>query len=136
MDTKKILIIGSVAVLGIGAYLYFKPKKSKGNQTGSLSGGNAGSIPSSPASSSGTTTAPNNTGSQSAEPNVKTLTEQEMQVITSLRDTILNDIRRKGTYKRSATRNAVQSDIDSNMQVLKSLGYTLDLNNNLVKIDK
>lgn len=30
MDTKRVLIIGAVGVLGIGAYLYFRPKNTKG----------------------------------------------------------------------------------------------------------
>jgi hypothetical protein len=131
---KKVIIVAVLGLVGVGAILYFVFKKDDTTNTPSTNVGGAGT--------SGT---PSNTGGQNTDPtlntpvkdpNVKTLTEQEMQVITSLKDTILNDIRRKGTYKRSATRNAVQSEIDSNIQTLKSLGYALDLGNNLVKIDK
>jgi hypothetical protein len=46
MDTKKILIIGVVGVLGIGVYLYFRPKKTDNLGTGTSVGelGNPNSL--------------------------------------------------------------------------------------------
>lgn len=127
---NKLIIIGITGILGIGAVYFFVIRKKNTN------------VPNSKLTDGVTPSVSSNTGSQSTDPILNTpikeinklLTEQEMQRITSLKDTILNDIKRKGTLKRTASRNAVQSDIDSNIGTLKSLGYALDGGNNLVKI--
>lgn len=124
---NKLIIIGITGILGIGAVYFFVIRK-KNTKLGEVV----------------TPIVSSNTGGQSKDPTLNTplketpklLSVQEMQTITSLRDTILNDIKRIGTYKRSATRNAVKRDIDSNIENLKNLGYALDKGNNLVKIEK
>jgi len=46
MDTKRVLIIGAVGVLSVGAYLYFRPKKTDNLATGTSVGelGNPNSL--------------------------------------------------------------------------------------------
>ena len=129
---NKLIIIGITGILGIGAVYFFVIRKKNTN------------VPNSKLGEAVTPSVSTNTGGQSTDPTLNTplketpklLSVQEMQTITSLRDTILNDIKRIGTYKRSATRNAVKIDIDSNIENLKNLGYALDKGNNLVKIEK
>jgi hypothetical protein len=128
---KKVIIISVVALAGLGAFFYFTSKKKGSTNLPNTSKADT-STPSSTVSQN-TDTASNTPAKDSSE---KKLTEQEIQVLMSLRDVILHDINRKGSYKRTATRNAVQKDIDSNIAILKSLGYVLDEQNNLVKIDK
>jgi hypothetical protein len=103
MDTKKILIVGAVAVLGVGAYFYFKPK-SKVNETDSLSGGTSGSIPNNPASSSGTTSVPP-TGTtlstlEKVEENAKRMAEAR-----SLATKIYDLKNKRNSYMNSTLRN-------------------------------
>lgn len=42
METKKVIIIGGLLVLGLGAYFYFKPKKTGTTGTGTSSTGTTG----------------------------------------------------------------------------------------------
>lgn len=130
---KTVIIVGSVLVLGVGAYFFFKPKKSVTTGSGTTGSGTTGTD---------TTENPSNTGFQSTDPvlntpikeNVKTVSDKDLKEIQLLRDIILSDMRRKGTYRKSASRNAVQSDINQNTEKLKALGYTLDINRNLTKV--
>jgi hypothetical protein len=52
-----------------------------------------------------------------------------------LKDEILANITRKGSYKTSGSRDAVQRDIDKQFITLKYLGFNLGLDNQLVKIN-
>jgi LPXTG-motif cell wall-anchored protein len=123
MNKSVLYIVGAVALLGGGAFLFLRNKKAKDK----LKLADLQSL----------TTGVATTGASSTpktEPVVKTFTDKELKEIQVLRDVILFDMQRKGTYRTSGSRDAVQSDINQNLEKLKVLGYTLDLNNNLVKV--
>jgi hypothetical protein len=107
MDTKKILIIGSVAVLGVGAYFYFKPK-GKGNETNSLSGGTSGSIPNNPATPSGTTSVPP-TGTTLTTPEQVEETAKKIAEARSLATKIYDLKNKRNSYMTSSSRDFANS---------------------------
>jgi LPXTG-motif cell wall-anchored protein len=125
MNKSVLYIVGAVALLGGGAFLFLRNKNKKDKEKLALAelqklGG------------ASKTDSVINTPLK--EPVVKTITDKELKEIQILRDVILSDMQRKGTYRTSGSRDAVQSDINQNLEKLKVLGYTLDLNNNLVKV--
>lgn len=123
MNKNIIYIVGAVALLGGGAFLFLRNKKAKDKlKLADLQSLTTG-VPTTGASST-----------PKPEPVVKTFTDKELKEIQLLRDVILSDMSRKNTYRTSGSRDAVQSDINQNLEKLKVLGYTLDLNNNLVKV--
>lgn len=71
-------------------------------------------------------------------PNLKQKQDMEIKDNLSsankLKDEILANITRKGSYKTSGSRDAVQRDIDKQIITLKYLGFNLGLDNQLVKI--
>ena len=107
MDTKKILIVGAVAVLGVGAYFYFKPK-SKGNETNSLSGGTSGSIPNNPATSSGTTSVPP-TGTTLTTPEQVEETAKKIAEARSLATKIYDLKNKRNSYMTSSSKDFANS---------------------------
>jgi LPXTG-motif cell wall-anchored protein len=124
MNKNIIYIVGAVALLGGGAFLFLKNKKNKDKEKlALLELQKLGGVPTTGASST-----------PKPEPVVKTYTDKELKEIQVLRDVILSDMSRKNTYRTSGSRDAVQSDINQNLEKLKVLGFTLDLNNNLVKV--
>ena len=107
MDTKKILIVGAVAVVGVGAYFYFKPK-SKGNETNSLSGGTSGSIPNNPATSSGTTSV-TPTGTTLTTPEQVEETAKKIAEARSLATKIYDLKNKRNSYMTSSSRDFANS---------------------------
>jgi len=116
MKKNILYIVGAVALLGGGAFLFLKFKKKKDQ----------------------TKLADLNT--KKAIEVAKFKEQEDIEIAkkllsaNKLKEEILANITRKGTYKRSATRNAVQQDIDKQLIALKELGFTLK-NNELVKIN-
>lgn len=127
---KAFLIIGGSIVLIGGVAYYFLTKKGKDQPSMPTD-----SLDTLPSSTTDTSVASSSLALIAPLPStIKTYSAEDLKAINILRDTILADMRRKGTYKRSASRNAVQADIDKNMELLKSYKYTLDSKNQLVKI--
>ena len=133
---KTAIVIGSLVLAGIGAYFYFRPKSEEvldtSNTTGSANSTNNSGTSS--LDNTVTQTTDTVTNEPLKQPIVKTLSNEDMLEIQKLRDIILADMRRKGTYKKSGSRNAVQADINKNIEKLKVYGYALDLQNNLIKL--
>jgi LPXTG-motif cell wall-anchored protein len=139
MKNSILYIVGAVALLGGGAFLFLKNKKTKDNlalaklkalgdlnlqdQT-TLADGVGSTVVQTKDSVLGTP----------IKPLVKTLTNDDLLAIQKLRDVILADMNRKGTYKKQSSRNNVQADINKNIDKLKEFGYALDTQNNLIKI--
>jgi hypothetical protein len=145
MINKTVVIVGSVILLGVGAFIYFKPKATdKGaGALGDLGG-------------TGLTGGANNAGANTAEgilgndvvvqtrdnvtneplknPIVKILTNTDIVAIQKLRDEIIDAMNRHSRYKKQASRNLVQIEINNQMSRLKEYGYSLDTNRNLIKI--
>lgn len=138
---KTVVIVGTAILLGVGAYIYFKPKATDENTDGNsgtdaTGGANSGSTGSTANSGDNIVvqTRDNVTNEPLRNPIVKTLTNADILAIQKLRDDILANMTRKGSYKKQGSRNAVQADIDIQFERLKEYGYSLDLNNNLIKI--
>lgn len=142
MINKTVVIVGSVALLGVGAYIYFTSKETDKNVVGA---GNLGGA------NSGSTNSTDNSGANSLDnivvqakdpvtneplknPIVRTLTDADILAIQKLKDTILSDMRKKETYRKQSSRDNIQTVINDNYKKLKAYGYSLDLNNNLIKI--
>lgn len=141
MDTKRILIIGGVAVLGIGAYLYFRPKNTKGIDSSILEN-----------PSSGINVPPK--GTTLSTPEEVADTAQKIQDAKGLakkiydlrikRDKLKSNPRQSFPIGKIINTNALLTVANSQIKkidqeiadiekVLNSLGYT-ELNGNIVKI--
>lgn len=123
MDTKRILIIGGVAVLGIGAYLYFRPKNTKGIDTSILENPSSGiNVP-----PKGTTLS---TPEEVADTAKKIADAKGLAVkIKDLR----NQKNKIGGLSRTVRIKKIDQDIADAEKILNSLGYT-EVNGNIVKI--
>lgn len=131
MKKAFIIIGGSILLIGGVAY-YFLTKKDKDQP--SLPTDSLDTLPSGTTSTSASSSSLADSVIAPLPSVVKTYSAEDLKAINLLKDTIIADMRRKGTYKRSASRNAVQRDIDKNMELLRGYKYTLDNKNQLVKI--
>lgn len=154
MINKTVVIVGSLALLGVGAFIYFKPKaidKSMdtlgdiadlGGASGTSGTNSAGVANASSTSNSSSIPADNTvvqtrdkvTGELLKEPIVKTLTNTDIIAIQKLRDDIIGNMGLLRKYKKQSSRNNLQADINNQFNRLKEYGYSLDTNNNLIKI--
>jgi hypothetical protein len=123
MDTKRVLIIGAVGVLGIGAYLYFRPKNTKGIDASLLENASSGiNVP-----PKGTVLS---TPQQVADTAKKIADAKGLAVkIKDLR----NQKNKIGGLSRTVRIKKIDQEIADIEKVLNSLGYT-ELNGNIVKI--
>ncbi len=123
MDTKRVLIIGAVGVLGIGAYLYFRPKNTKGIDATLLENASSGiSVP-----PKGTTLS---TPQEVADTAKKIADAKGLAVkIKDLR----NQKNKIGGLSRTVRIKKIDQEIADIEKVLNSLGYT-ELNGKLVNI--
>ena len=124
---KTALIIGSLVVLGIGAYFYFRPKAKAEDVTGADTTGTGTGTTGAGTTGVGTTTPP------PPVTEVKTLTPNELIEVTKLKDAILSDIRTRNSYRKASSRANVQSEIDKKLILLKNYGFSLNTNNELIK---
>jgi hypothetical protein len=123
---KTAIIIGSLAILGIGAYFYLKPK-AKAEDTiglGTTGSGTTGSG----------TTGVGSTTQPPTQPEVKTTSAEDLIEIIKLKDYITERANAMNNYKKQSSRNAVKEDIRQNMEKLQLYGYTLDNKRQLIKI--
>ncbi len=141
MDTKKILIVGAVAVLGVGAYLYFRPKNTKGVDASLLENPSSGiNVP-----PKGTTLS---TPEQVAETAKKIADAKglakKIYDLRIKRDKLKSNPRQSFPIGSIINTNALLTVANSQIKkidqeiadiekVLNSLGYT-ELNGNIVKI--
>ena len=123
MDTKRVLIIGAVGVLGIGAYLYFRPKNTKGIDSSLLEN-----------KSSGISVPPK--GTVLSSPQEVADTAKKIADAKGLAGKI-NDLRNQkkkiGGLSRNVRIKKIDQEIADIEKVLNSLGYT-ELNGKLVNI--
>ena len=123
MKNSVLYIVGAIALLGGGAFLFLKNKKSK--DTSKLM-----EIDMQKASE---------LAQSQVQTDVKAI-EKEISVddllaITKIKDVLVSDIKKlKSTASAFIDRDALKKRILSNSEKLKSLGYKLDVNYNLVKI--
>jgi hypothetical protein len=139
MKNSVLYIVGGVVLVGGVAFLYVSNKnKAKKDSTtppadSTTPTTNSTTPPADGVGSTVTTTIDPVLGTP-IKPVVKTLSNEDMLAIQKLRDVILADMGRKGKYKKQSSRNAVQADINKNIDKLKEFGYALDSQNQLIKI--
>jgi hypothetical protein len=141
MINRNVIIIGSLALLGVGAYIYFKPKASS-KVVGDTNLGGKNTETTNPTDNSGQGSLDNTivqtkdpvTNEPLKNPIVKTLTNTDILAIQKLRDDILSDMNKMPNLKKQSSRNNVQANINLLFGRLQTYGYSLDTNNNLIKI--
>ena len=120
---KIVIITGSVALLGVGAYFYFKTK-STGKDVGSLSGGTLGSIANNPTSSLGTTSVPP-TGTTLTTPEQVQDTAKKIAEARSLATQISDLKTKRNSYINSSLKDFSKLSNNSfwanNLQMLKTI---------------
>ena len=139
MKNSVLYIVGGVVLVGGVAFLYVSNKnKAKKDSTtppadSTTPTTNSTTPPTDGVGSTVTTTVDPVLGTP-IKPVVKTLSNDDMLAIQKIRDEILADMNRKRGYKKQSSRNNVQANIDRNLAKLKEFGYTLDSQNQLIKL--
>jgi len=129
MKNTVLYIIGGVVLIGGGAFLYMNYKKSSTTST----------TPTTPPTEGVGSTVTQTTDpvlGTPVKPTVKTLSDEDMLAIQQLRELIIGDIRKRNGYRKASSRANIQTVIVENLKKLKELGYSLDNQNQLIKIVK
>lgn len=132
MDKKYIYIGGGLLLVGGLVFLYMKNK----NPISTVSAITKSETPTTDSATTPTTVTQTTdpvTGLP-IKPVVKTLSDEDLSAINSLREEILADISKRNGFKKASSRANVQSEIDKKMVKLKAFGYALDNQNKLIKI--
>jgi hypothetical protein len=132
MDKKYIYIGGGLLLVGGLVFLYMKNKK----PISTVSAITKSETPTTDSATTPTTVTQTTdpvTGLP-IKPVVKTLSDEDLSAINSLREEILADISKRNGFKKASSRANVQSEIDKKMVKLKAFGYALDNQNKLIKI--
>jgi hypothetical protein len=120
---KIAVIIGSLVIVGIGAYMYFKPKKDDEPTT-----------PPNAPTQTGAVAQQQTTPQTPAEPAVKALTPNDLIEVSKLKDAIMADISKRNSFSKASSRANVQSEIDKKLVLLNTYGFSMNTNNELIKI--
>lgn len=121
MKKSILYIVGAVVLLGGGAYFFLKNKKTKdASKLADLQNATVG------VATISTTKTPE-------VPAEKPLTSDEKLVLLDLKNQITHDLA-VATQGFPSLRFVFKKKADDNIEKLKTLGYKLDINNNLVKI--
>lgn len=125
MGKSVLYILGAVVVLGGGAFLFLKSKKSKDAiKLAEIEMKKA--LEETPL-----TKEVAETKTQFTE---KPISADDLLAVAKLKDSIKADIRRMNSYKKASSRANVQREIDKQLETLKSYGFGLDTKNELIKI--
>lgn len=135
MRNSILYIVGAVVLLGGGAFLFLKSKKTK--DTAKLEGlaelaketvgGVTGEATTGATTGATTPNAP-------ATPTEKPISADDLLAVAKLKDAIISDIRTRNSYKKASSRANVQAQIDEKLETLKGYGFGMDTNNQLIKI--
>lgn len=137
--TKNILyLVGLITVLGGGAFLFLRNKKAKDtmlladlSKEGLLD--NVADNSASQDSASQDNTSQGNT----SDTNVKVpevLSANDLLATVALKEAIISEIRKRNSYKKASSKENVQTVINQKMAELNKFGFSLDTNNQLIKI--
>jgi LPXTG-motif cell wall-anchored protein len=132
MRNSILYIVGAVVLLGGGAFLFLKSKKTK--DTAKLEGlaelakETVGGV-------TGEATTGATTGATTPNaPTEKPISADDLLAVAKLKDAIISDIRTRNSYKKASSRANVQAQIDEKLETLKGYGFGMDTNNQLIKI--
>ena len=122
MKNSILYIVGAVALLGGGAFLFLKNKKAK-DASKLLDLQKATEVAQVKAEAEA-----------EAKPTEKPISADDLLVVSKLKDAIISDIRTRNSYKKASSRANVQAEIDKKIETLKGYGFGMDTNNQLIKI--
>lgn len=122
MKNSILYIVGAIALLGGGAFLFLKNKKAK----------DASKL----LDLQKETEVAQVKAEAEAKPTEKPISADDLLVVSKLKDAIISDIRTRNSYKKASSRANVQAEIDKKIETLKGYGFGMDTNNQLIKINK
>ena len=124
-------IFGAVVLLGGGAFLFLKNKKSKDTakleELAELAKATVGGVTGEATTGATTPQAP-------ATPTEKPISADILLAVAKLKDAIISDIQKRNSYSKASSRANVQAQIDEKISTLNNYGFSLDTNNQLIKI--
>jgi LPXTG-motif cell wall-anchored protein len=133
MKNSILYIVGAVVLLGGGAFLFLKSKKTKDTAKleeleklakATIGGDTTGGATTGTGTGTTTPTAPAD----------KPISADDLLAVAKLKDAIISDIRTRNSYKKASSRANVQAQIDEKLETLKGYGFGMDTNNQLIKI--
>jgi|688.fasta_scaffold882841_2 LPXTG-motif cell wall-anchored protein len=131
MRNSILYIVGAVVLLGGGAFLFLKSKKTKDTakleELAELAKETIGGVTGVATTGTGTPTAP-------VTPTEKPISADDLLAVAKLKDAIISDIQKRNSYSKATSRANVQAQIDEKLQTLKGYGFGMDTNNQLIKI--
>ncbi len=131
MRNSILYIVGAVVLLGGGAFLFLKSKKTKDTakleELAELAKETIGGVTGGATTGTGTPTAP-------VTPTEKPISADDLLAVAKLKDAIISDIRTRNSYSKASSRANVQAQIDEKLETLKGYGFGMDTNNQLIKI--
>jgi LPXTG-motif cell wall-anchored protein len=123
MRNSILYIVGALALLGGGAFLFLKNKKTK--DTAKLE---------ELAEMQKATEVAQVKAETEAKPTEKAISADDLLAVAKLKDAIISDIQKRNSYSKASSRANVQAQIDEKLQTLKGYGFGMDTNNQLIKI--
>jgi LPXTG-motif cell wall-anchored protein len=131
MRNSILYIVGAVVLLGGGAFLFLKSKKTKDTakleELAELAKETIGGVTGGATTGTGTPTAP-------VTPTEKPISADDLLAVAKLKDAIISDIQKRNSYSKATSRANVQAQIDEKLETLKGYGFGMDTNNQLIKI--
>lgn len=122
MKNSILYIVGAVVLLGGGAFLFLKSKKSKD------------AIKLAEIEKAKIVEEKKVEAQAQAVPTEKSISADDLLAVATLKDAIIADISKRNSFSKASSRANVQSEIDKKLETLKSYGFGMDTNNQLIKI--
>jgi LPXTG-motif cell wall-anchored protein len=122
MRNSILYIVGALALLGGGAFLFLKNKKNKDKDKLAL------------AEMQKATEVAQVKAETEAKPTEKAISADDLLAVAKLKDAIISDIQKRNSYSKASSRANVQAQIEEKLQTLKGYGFGMDTNNQLIKI--
>lgn len=118
MRNSILYIVGAVVLLGGGAFLFLKNKKNKDViKLAEIEMEKEVAKVEAP-----------------VLPTEKAISADDLLAVAKLKDAIISQIRLRNSYSKASSRANVQAQIDEKLETLKSYGFGMDTNNELIKI--
>ena len=124
MKNSILYIVGAVALLGGGAFLFLKNKKAK----------DASKLADLEKLKVVEQAQVQAQVQAQATPTEKPISADDLLAVSKLKDAIISDIKKRNSYSKASSRANVQSEIDKKLETLKGYGFGMDTNNQLIKI--
>jgi LPXTG-motif cell wall-anchored protein len=127
MRNSILYIVGALALLGGGAFLFLKSKKTKDKEK-------LAELEKLKATVGEATVGQATVVQATSVPAEKAISADDLLAVAKLKDAIISDIQKRNSYSKASSRANVQAQIDEKLQTLKGYGFGMDTNNQLIKI--